>query len=822
MKKNKLIGLVAMSLSLSLTGCDLSWLFPTEEECVHDYGPWETTQPATCLTKGSREKICSKCGDSKTQPIKADPTILTNHRWEADPDADSIGDCEHPSVTGSKRCVLCGEKLAGEMGELPDHKWVRVETSDPKYRHNDNNVDATCDEDGLVYSKCSACGKYDDVTVKALGHEANSTVTRNDNMNIYTCKRCSKPIAYEFEIKDATGFHLLSKPMNSTTSPENKASWDIENKLEPGSYNVEIEALMPTANDGNRKWYNMAKPVYCVDGKAEDTTSTGDKSSQSSYRYTIKIDGKEFAPQGKESWNELGLASNDVGGKAKYVKFVDNVNVDSDSKELSLVHGSIGYPLYITKVKFVPHEHVVHSDYQTGYDGRVTYSLEECDCGFRRITITAKDSEAILNDGSQYKETDVPEGYMKLKSNNDSISYKFIAYDTMVADIYMVGRQDSYPNNAQSSPYNCEWSLNGKTIPIRDKTLKCSKFFGSQQDPAMESYSPLGRVPVNEVSLVKNELNTLTFKRTGSYNIAMSSIVIEGRVVDHVHSYTPDHTKDQPATCSQLKQDYSACTCGEVQWTQDTTSTLAACSYTISLTKTDATCTKAGSETQMCQYCGATRTIITEPSHKFYTDTELSTDEYTVQVCSACHEKTITWSLKEGMVQDLVEGNYVNADTTFKGKMADGKTDVSLYKFENANRRIVLQYNNTGEAKNVTLKLLATAKTPNKTQVYKQTTGVVNSYDKFILNVNGEQVTYSNDVLDTTLDDLGVDKNVNCSISADGGKLPNPVWIDFYTITLKAGMNTIIVESQAPVNGEDPAYPAFIGGIGFATKDAEN
>lgn len=812
MKKNKLLGLVAMSFALTLTGCAdvIKSIFdPDGDECKHKYGPWEVTQPATCVSKGYKEKICTICEHSEEKTIKADASVYENHRWVADPDSDTKGDCEHKSITGSKKCTLCGEKIKGTEGEMPDHKWETVPTSDPKYRHNDNNVDPTCTKEGLVYSKCSVCGKYDDVKVSAIGHEASNDITKDGVVGKIKCKRCSADMGYEFTITEATGFHGTEK-MNGKVSPDNKSTWNIENKVTAGTYDIEILALMSSSSHSDRKWYNMSKPGLCVNGKVEETlTNSPDNTNESDYRYTIRVDGKEFTPESKQSWGELGLRGSDEGVDPSYVKFIKNVDISEGAKELSLFHGNIGFSLIISKIKLIPHYHNYKTSNVTGYNDRVTYKLEECDCGSRRITINALDGQ--LADGSKNK-SDTPDGFLKLESNGNSISYKFATDENIVGDIYMVGRQDNYPSNSTASPYNCEWTNNNVVIPFADNTQKCSKFFGEDVDSTMEGYSKEGKVLIGEVSLVSGEENKLTYSRKGSYNIALNKIVIEGRVVDHLHKFVANHSKDKEATCSTLKQLYSACSCGEVRWTQDTTSTLTDCTW-VPISHTDATCTVDGKEIQVCKNCGASKTITTEASHKYYKDTAESTNEYTVQVCEKCGEKNISWALTGEMIKDKVGTEYVESTTaTAKtGKMADNTTDMTVYKFDAANRRVEIHYNNTGAEKQAMFKIFATVpvKQMYNCFMYKQVEGD-NTTTKFTLNVNGVDVIYADEYLDKTIGEMGL-TNAASKVVDGGNALANPVWIDYYNVTLKPGDNVIILET-----GDATMYSAYIGGLGLS------
>lgn len=48
-------------------------VFTVGEALSHDYGDWTVVKPATCTEAGSREKVCSVCGDKITEVIPATP-----------------------------------------------------------------------------------------------------------------------------------------------------------------------------------------------------------------------------------------------------------------------------------------------------------------------------------------------------------------------------------------------------------------------------------------------------------------------------------------------------------------------------------------------------------------------------------------------------------------------------------------------------------------------------------------------------------------------------------------------------------------------------
>ena len=122
----------------------------------HDWGEGEITTPATCTEDGVRTFTCSRCGETRTETIKA-----TGHKPVTD--AAVAETCTEDGLTEGSHCETCGEILvAQEVIPAKGHKPVI-----------DQAVAPTCTETGLTEGKhCEVC---DEVLVKqeivpALGH----------------------------------------------------------------------------------------------------------------------------------------------------------------------------------------------------------------------------------------------------------------------------------------------------------------------------------------------------------------------------------------------------------------------------------------------------------------------------------------------------------------------------------------------------------------------------------------------------------------------------------------------------------------------------
>ena len=803
MKKKKLVGLLGLPLMMCLSGCDLAGLFKVNQH-VHDWSAWEEIEPATCDEKGLRERYCNTCPDVQTRNI---PVNSDAHKWVDDPERDSVGTCTTPAVTGSQVCDYCGKRKPGTKGAIGGHTLVTMDPQpdDPKYK-----AESTCSEEGLVAKRCSICGERVDEPIPVKGHTPVVSDEKQGSVGLLKCSSCNKVMGYELNVASAdSGWKSAGVKMNSKTSPNNASTWNIGSIVEPGTYDIELEALMTYDSHANMKFYNMAKSELQVDGDADvlSSLSTPDTTSESSYRYSIKVDSKEFNPQSKDSWGDLGLEGEDASGTPKFVEFVDGVDVASDASTISLVHGSIGYSLICSKIRLIPHTHTLTKTDVPAANGDVAYSVEKCSCGYRKVTINALDAA----NAASVNKAETPDGYLKLASNGNSVSYSFALDEDIKGDVYLVGRQDTYPDNKGQTPYNFKFYNGGKVVAPKDGTKTCADIFGEEADENMANYSEVGKVLVNEVTLSGNSKNELKYERTGSYNIAVSQIVIEGKVALHTHEFVRDPSKDVAGTCTKRGTIYSVCSCGKENIEQGSYGNHI---YSVYVGQTDKTCTQDGTITNKCAVCGKENTVVYEKAgHDMVDATPAGIETYYAEKCTKCGTTEVQWSLEQEMIEDNGE-TCTDATCEIVGKTSTRET-VVLYRFDAVNRKVMLTYNNPGAACEAMFQIFASTKQTNLDgcQVYRQTIGQTsNPQAKFTLTVNGTEVEFSADVLDKTISNIGL-QNVKASTLSDGSALVDPMWLDYYKINLVSGENTI--EFAVP---NETSYDVYIGGFGLSIQ----
>ena len=205
MKQIKLLGVLALALSLGLAACDNAGgeqpggdsqgTQTSVEECKkHTWGDWQVVQEATCTVDGSQKRTCSVCGKEETKTIKAGhkygdwvtvtestcavkgsakrtcsvcnneetkELALADHTW-GDWVTVTEADCTN---AGSRKhtCSVCNTEESEAVPAL-DHDWVKA-------ADQTGAVEPTCTEGGTEVQECSRCHEKQTVTVEELGHD---------------------------------------------------------------------------------------------------------------------------------------------------------------------------------------------------------------------------------------------------------------------------------------------------------------------------------------------------------------------------------------------------------------------------------------------------------------------------------------------------------------------------------------------------------------------------------------------------------------------------------------------------------------------------
>ncbi len=186
MKQNKFLAVLALALSMGLSGCGGKEEVKVPECEKHTWGEKETLKEATCTEAGQSQRTCTVCG-AKEEPraIKA-----LGHDWEDDTAGGKAATCTEKGNKG-QHCKRCSETRTVDIDPL-GHKWVDDETG---------GVPATCEEAGSKNQHCERCdAKQEGVVVEALGHDYGEWATvegkapkcEEKGEEKRVCSRCNK------------------------------------------------------------------------------------------------------------------------------------------------------------------------------------------------------------------------------------------------------------------------------------------------------------------------------------------------------------------------------------------------------------------------------------------------------------------------------------------------------------------------------------------------------------------------------------------------------------------------------------------------------
>ena len=184
----------------------------TPAPCEHDWGEGQVTTDATCTAPGVRTYTCSKCQNTKTEPIPALGHEMTHHPANA-ATCGASGNSEYYS------CSRCEKFFKDEAGNVPIDKdsWVIGPTGE----HDWSNWTP---EDGVNHKRiCSVCSKSETEAHEwDNGRETTPATCTAPGVKTYTCAKCGKT---RTETLVAPGHDLKGTPANAATcgAPGNHA-----------------------------------------------------------------------------------------------------------------------------------------------------------------------------------------------------------------------------------------------------------------------------------------------------------------------------------------------------------------------------------------------------------------------------------------------------------------------------------------------------------------------------------------------------------------------------------------------------------------------
>lgn len=255
MKKNKLVGLAALVLSLGMVGCGETKddVEPCEK---HTWGTKEVLKEATCTEEGQSQRTCTVCGakeDVKTISKKSHvyedaPTLPGNvaatctakgvkvqkckncdstknvdidmipHTYAKDADGNEIitwetaPTCTAAGVGGKRHCTACDQDYTYEQDAL-GHTYAKdddgndiVDWTGEGYGH------ATCLAAGKGHKACTRCQEVADVPEAQLDHNFQLVGTPTPRpegsdkatVNMYSCDKGCNATSFGFQANEVT------------------------------------------------------------------------------------------------------------------------------------------------------------------------------------------------------------------------------------------------------------------------------------------------------------------------------------------------------------------------------------------------------------------------------------------------------------------------------------------------------------------------------------------------------------------------------------------------------------------------------------------
>ena len=183
-----------------------------------------------------------------------------------------------------------------------------------------------------------------------------------------------------------------------------------------------------------------------------------------------------------------------------------------------------------TAYDFIPTETI------SGDEEHVSYQLGTIG-GKRAIHISAMDGS--FEEGASRKSS-TADGFMKLNSDNTSISYKFnysgVAYNVKLyiramMDDWSYSQNVGFFKNAYSGPTedenpNMQLDINGQTIDLSNKRGYVYKdFLNGGEASNIGNHSPINDIEMGEINLVNGE-NIIRFTRLASYTLLIKDYLI--------------------------------------------------------------------------------------------------------------------------------------------------------------------------------------------------------------------------------------------------------------------------------------------------------
>ena len=164
MKQMKILGVMAIALTLGLTACGGKGGSSSAAKHKHEYDAGVVTTQPTCTEAGVKTYTC-KNSDGKCDKVTKTETVPALGHAFADPDVRTNvvpAECEKEG-SYDHVCTRCGQTIHETVAAL-EHDWQDA-------ADQEGAIAPTCTEPGTKIQECSLCHQKKSVRVAATGHE---------------------------------------------------------------------------------------------------------------------------------------------------------------------------------------------------------------------------------------------------------------------------------------------------------------------------------------------------------------------------------------------------------------------------------------------------------------------------------------------------------------------------------------------------------------------------------------------------------------------------------------------------------------------------
>lgn len=305
-------------------------------QCTHVWGDWAVTKDATCTEQGTKQRVCSSCGEVEEQNFDA-----LGHDW-----GDWKVTKEPTCAEGEKEhtCKRCGATEREVIPATGNHKWGEWKVTTP----------ATCEKKGTQTRTCSICGETQSQTnIPALGHDFGDWVKVDDNNHQRTCKRsgCDKTEtaahtwekvehkeptckddgydkfqcldcgAEKIEVIKSTGAHGFNTWTPNADGKTHTSVCDgchVETKTEDHTWDKEEITKKPTCSTEGEKTYTCkcgATKTEVIPATNEHTYENGKWEKNDAETHKIKCDNCDHYKTESHNWDKGVVTENPTCSK---------------------------------------------------------------------------------------------------------------------------------------------------------------------------------------------------------------------------------------------------------------------------------------------------------------------------------------------------------------------------------------------------------------------------------------------------------------------------------------------------------------------------